>query len=53
VLEACVEVGLLVHTHDLFEMDVVDVGVDPEQPLVDGLDHVLREQQETGSGCAH
>lgn len=39
VLEGGVEVSLLLQPHHRVEVLVVDVGVDPEQPLQDGLGH--------------
>lgn len=39
VLEGGVEVGLLLQVDDGVEVLVVDVGVDAEQPLQDGLGH--------------
>ena len=42
MLEAGVEVGLLVQHADLLEVRVVDVGVHAEQALVDGLGHLLQ-----------
>ena len=41
VLEARVEVGLSAQPHDLLEVRVVDVRVDPEQPREDLLHHRL------------
>lgn len=42
VLEASVEVGLLIKHADLLEVRVVDVGVHTEKALVDGLGHLLQ-----------
>lgn len=39
VFERCVEVGLLLQLHDGVKVLVVDVGVDPEQTLQNGLRH--------------
>lgn len=39
VFEGGVEVGLLLQLHDRVKVLVVDVGVDPEQALQDGLGH--------------
>lgn len=39
VFERRVEVGLLLQLHDGVKVLVVDVGVDPEQALQDGLRH--------------
>lgn len=39
VFERCVEVGLLLQLHDGVKVLVVDVGVNPEQALQNGLRH--------------
>lgn len=39
MFEGCVEVGLLLQLHDRVKVLVVDVGVDPEQPLQNRLGH--------------
>lgn len=42
MLEAGVEVGLLLKTDDALEVGVVDMGVHPEQALEDGPHHALK-----------
>ena len=46
VLEAGVEVGLLLQRADVLEVGVVDVRVHPEQALEDGADDVLEGRRE-------
>ena len=46
MLEACVEVGLLLERADVLEVGVVDVCVHPEQALEDGADDLLEAGRE-------
>ena len=46
MLEAGVEVGLLLEGADVLEVGVVDVGVHPEQALEDGADDLLEAGRE-------
>ena len=48
VLEGGVEVGLLAQADDGLEVTVVDVGVDPEEPLEDRFDYLHK-----GAGEGH